>query len=231
MKNFKLTLMALLVGFVFFGLNSCNQTSEPSTATTFDSPEWMVEYPDASAGDIIGGTLDQPFGLCDEANDVRMMNGDDRRGGDDRMTDKRKFMPLARVLRQLGLDDAQKELLQGFMFDYRICIRESVMDLREAEQALMAPFNERRREIFAAYKNGDITREEAMLQLQTLREEIKAALEENDFRLQACEAMKECQKAFFESIRSMLTEEQQVIWDEWVANLPDRPCERPTDRG
>jgi len=135
-----------------------------------------------------------------------------------------RFMPLARVLRSLNLTADQRDQLKDFIFNYRLCLRDAIIKLRETERELISGFKDKRDAIITAYRNGEITREEAMDQLMELRDSIRETLRNNDARVIACEAMKLCKKDFFASIRGMLTEEQQAIWDEWVSNLPERDC-------
>ena len=174
--------------------------------------------------ELIEGTIDYPFSLVQENQDLRFC-------GPEMMSKKkfqqrRKFYPMARILRSLELDDLQREEIKDFIFDFRLCHQEVILNLRESERDIIEPFNEQRRTIFEAYKNGEITRDEAKEQLQLLTQEVRQALQDNGARVIACEAMKECRKALFEKIRTILNEDQIVEWDEWVSNLPEVDCER-----
>ncbi len=235
MKRFKLTLLSVFALALLVGLNSCDKGNLPTEGdwNLFDSPEWLAPEPDASPVEINGGTLEQPFDICPVEQDVRLYdpNGGDRgghgKGGDNGdMMGHRKFMPLGWILRQLELDSLQIDQIKGFIFDYRLCIKENVMNLREKEKELLEPFNERRKEIFEAYKNGEITREEAAQALLQLHQEIIEVLSQNNFRVLACEAMKDCRNQLFENIKTILNEEQLVKFEEWLSKMPEVDCER-----
>lgn len=232
MKQLKITLLAVFALALMVGLNSCDKGEIPTNGEwyLFDSPEWLAPEPNASPVEINGGTLEQPFDLCPIAQDVRLYNpnddgrGGNGKGGDNGSMGKRKFLPLGRILRDLKLDSNQVELVKGFILDYRLCIQENVMALRERERELLEPFEAQRRAILEAYKNGEITREQAYEQLQQLREQIRQVLEENNFRVLACEAMKDCRNRLFENIKSILTQEQLARFEEWLSKMPEIDC-------
>ncbi len=225
MRSYKTLILATLTLVLMLGISSCNKSDSPtdSSWSMYDSPEWQIPEPDNSAADIIEGTLDRPFDLVSADQDVRFCDNTGMYNSK-MFQERRKFMPMARILRSLQLDDAQKELIKGFMFDFRLCHKEAMMDLRETERDLLAPINERRRLIYEAYKNGDITREEATEQLKLLAEEARQLMQENTARLDACEAMKECRRILLENIGGVLTEEQLVKWNEWISRLPEIDC-------
>ena len=87
----KLALLVLLAASVVV-IFSCSKSDNAvnTNSNNFDSPEWMVQEPNASAAETIGGTLDKPFELVPQDQDIRMMDGDQRGDGmGDRMTDRR----------------------------------------------------------------------------------------------------------------------------------------------
>jgi len=225
MKNYKLILLAALALTFMLGISSCNKNEGPtdSSWSMYDAPAWQIPEPDNSAADIVEGTLEKPFDLVAAGEDMRFC---DNTGmyNNRKFQEKRKFMPLAKILRALQLDETQREQVKGFMFDFRLCHKEAMLALRESEKAILEPFNEQRRLIYEAYKNGDITREEAAAQLKTLAQEVRQALKDNPARLVACEAMKECRRILLANIGSILNEEQLAKWEEWLAKLPEIDC-------
>ncbi|MFC2131120.1 Spy/CpxP family protein refolding chaperone [Bacteroidota bacterium] len=227
MKNYKSALLTALAFVLLIGMSSCNKEGGPAEGEwgeMFNGPEWLVQEPDISPVEVMNGTLDRPFEMVHPDYDVRFLNGNGNDGK--KGMGKRRFMPLGRILRSLELTEEQIELVKGYMFDYRLCIKDIMMNLRETERELLAPFHEQRKIIFEAYKNGELTREEAKAQLQELAQQVRETMQNNPLRVQACEAMKECMKLMQANVGSVLTPEQLVKWEEWIANLPDKPCER-----
>lgn len=231
MKKFRSVTLAVLALTIMLGFSSCNKGDIPTEGSTdlFGGPEFLAPEVDNSAGEIIGGNFENPIELVGEEADVRLC-GDKGRGGNpgmgSGMGNKREFLPMGRILRNLELDQAQIELIKAIMADYRLCVKEKTLLLREKEKELLAPFNEQRRLILTQFKAGEITREEAAAQLKVLNEQVRELMSQSDFRVQACEAMKECRKLMFDQIRATLTAEQQVKWDEWVSKLPEIDCTR-----
>jgi hypothetical protein len=214
---------ALLTILVF---QSCNKddSSTNSNWSIFDAPEWYAPEPDNTEAEITEATLEQPFDIVSEENDYRLCDG--TRKNDKVLKEKRRFYPIARALKNLNLDDIQKEQVKGFLFDFRLCIKESVMKLRESERELIVPYNDKRKIIYDAYKNGDITRENAIEQLKELAKELKEELKENGLRMKACEEMKACAKISFNNIKEILTSEQLEKWNEWQEKLPEIDCSK-----
>ena len=249
MKRVSILLTAFAL-VLMIGLSSCNQDGGPlgEGYNLYDAPEWQAPAADNSPVDITAASLNTPFQIVPLNEDYRclsdvdlmdggqngggmmnggMMNGkgNDHRGNDHMWKGHRdRFMPLARVLRSLNLTEDQRSQLKDFIFNYRLCIRDAVIQLRKSERELISGFKDQRDAIIAAYRSGDITREEAMTQLMALRDSIRETLRNNDARVIACEAMKACRRDFFKSIHDMLTPEQQAIWDAWVSTLPVRDC-------
>lgn len=226
MKFYKTTFLAVMSIIIITGLSSCNKgdSGTNSNWSMFDAPEWYAPEPDNSQADLVEATLEQPFDIVEADNDYRLCDG--TRKNDKTLKERRKFLPLARVLKSLNLDDIQKAQMKDFLFDFRLCVKESVMKLRESERELLIPFNQQRKLIYEDYKSGKITREEATTQLKQLAVEVREVLKENGLRVQACEEMKECMKQLFRQIETILDEKQLKTWNEWLAKLPVVDCSK-----
>lgn len=227
MKNYRTLMLASLTLVLMLVISACNKNEGPTNGSwsMYDAPEWQVPEPDNSAADMVEATIDVPFSLVAEGQDVRFC---DNTGmyNTQKFQERRKFMPLARILRALELDDIQKEQVKGFLEAFRLCHKDAMMALRESERAILQPFNERRQNIMEQLKNGEITREEAQRQLKLLALEAREALKNNPARLEACEAMKECRRVLLAAIGGILTQEQLVKWQEWLSKLPEIDCTR-----
>jgi hypothetical protein len=227
MKNHKSVLLAVLGMILILGISSCNKDEGPTEnrIDIYATPEFQIAEPDNSPAEIIEGDLENQFALVEQNEDYRFCDNQQMMNGK-KFQERRRFMPLARILHVLQLDEEQREMVKDFMFDYRLCIRESIIKLRETEKELLDPINEQRRAILEAYKNGEITREEAQIKLRELAIQARELLKENPARQIACEEMKECRRLLLENIRSILNDDQIEKWDEWVSRLPEINCDR-----
>lgn len=225
MKNYKTLILATLSLMLILGISACNKSEGPTNSSwsLYDAPEWQIPEPDNSPVDIMGGDMDKPFDLVPANDDIRFCDNTSMYNMK-QFRERRQFMPMARILRALQLTDEQKEQVKGFMFDFRLCHKDAMLALRESEKEILAPFNLRREAVLTAYKNGEITREEAAAQLKVIAQEAREALQNNPARLTACEAMKECRRQLLANIEGILTPDQLVKWIDWVSKLPDIDC-------
>lgn len=225
MKNYRTLILATLALILMIGISACNKSEGPTNSgwSMYDAPEWQIPEPDNSPADITPATLDNPFSIVSESEDLRFCDNTGMYNMK-KFRERRQFMPLARILYALELDDAQKAQVKDFMIAFRDCHKNAMLALRQSEQEIIQPFNEQRRTILEQLKNGEITREEAQQQLMYLNLELRQQLQNNPERLVACEAMKECRRILLTSIEGILTPEQLVKWLDWISKLPDIDC-------
>lgn len=229
MKSFRIGLMAIMAFVLAVGLNSCKEDPVTSEDNMYEAALWMAPEPDNSPALISDASLEQEFDIVQEELDYRYCENTSLYGKPE-FKNKRDFLPLARILKSLDLSDAQKESVKGYLFDFRLCMKEAIVDLRQSEKLILKPFNEQRKAVVDAYKSGTITREDAMTQLKAIGTDAKAALKANNFRNIACEAMKLCRKNLLDNIGSILVGDQIAKWNEWLAKLPDKPCSDGVNR-
>jgi hypothetical protein len=160
--------------------------------------------------------------LVSPTNDCRF--ADQEMMGQKALMLKRQFIPLAKILRALKLDETQKVQVKGFVVDFRLCIKDAILTLRQTEIEILTPFNQERKQIYTDFKAGLITREDAVAQLKVIAQNARQALKDNNARIIACEAMKECRRLLLEKIRGILNADQLTKWDEWIAKLPVKDC-------
>ena len=223
MKKSTITMAAVLAAFLMLGLSSCKDEPVASDDNPYELAIWMAPEPDNSPAVITEESLEQPFDLVQEELDYLYCDNTSLYGKPD-FKNKREFLPLARVLKSLNLTDEQKDKVKGYLFDFRLCMKDAIKDLRQSEREVLKPFNEQRKAVVDAYKSGASSREDAMAQLKVIKTAAKEALKANNFRNIACEAMKLCRKILLENIGSLMEGNQIAIWNEWLAKLPDKPC-------
>ena len=130
---------------------------------------------------------------------------------------------LRHFLPDLGITFEQIELIRGFVRDHIERIIPELRGLREVNLPILEEANRKRMAIMEALRAGEITREEAVQKLVHLMIETRLAIRNNPDNQQFLMAICESKKQLFADIRSVLTEEQQPIWDAWVASLSG-PC-------
>jgi len=130
---------------------------------------------------------------------------------------------LREILRDLDVMKEQMRQIRQFIRAHRECVKDPLEGLREANAGIIANANEQRKAILQALRNGEITREEAMQQLKQLSEATREAIRNNPASQPFLQAICECTTALFDNIRSVLNEDQQARWDQWVLTL-DGPC-------
>jgi hypothetical protein len=126
--------------------------------------------------------------------------------------------PRARpILRWLGLDRDQRMLFRDAMIAGRDCTRPVLDEMREANQDVLADANEQRMAILQAYDDGEITREEAEVQIRELSQATREAIRNDPENAQFKDAICLCRSETIDAIRAILDTEQQGVWDSWVA--------------
>jgi hypothetical protein len=223
MKKSKLALSAIFAVVIMFGLNSCKDEPVTSDDNPYEMAVYMAPEPDNSPAVVTEATMEQPIDLVQEDMDYRMCDNTMIYGKPD-YKNKRQFMPLAKILKSLNLTDNQKEQIKGFLFDFRLCIKDAVKELRLTEKEILKPFNEQRKAVVESYKNGTITLDVAKAKIKEINIAAKAALKANDARNIACEDMKLCRKNLLDKIGLIMEGDQIAKWKEWLDKLPDKPC-------
>ena len=130
---------------------------------------------------------------------------------------------LGRILTKLHFTEDQRAQLHELMSAHRECVKEPLNTICETSRELIKDANEQRKVILATLKEGEVDREEAREQLRELSESTREAIRDNPENEEALEALCACKLDLFENIRSILHEEQQLLWDEWVSGL-EGPC-------
>ena len=130
---------------------------------------------------------------------------------------------LGRILRELDITPVQMGQIHDFILQHRECLQEAFRGIWEVNQPIIEAANQERLRILEALRNGDITLEEARRQLWELSLRTRHAIRTNPANEPFLQAICECTRILFESIRSILNPAQQELWDQWVANLPG-PC-------
>lgn len=145
---------------------------------------------------------------------------------------------LGRIFSQLNLTAEQRAAIELLKQQHRDCEQPILEMLRASERAIMESFKAQRKAIEDAVKAGTKTRDQARTEMRALEMAQKEALKNNPARATAEAALKVCRDTFHANIRALLTAEQQVTWDAWIANpngggpvKGDKGGEKPGDKG
>ncbi len=145
------------------------------------------------------------------------------------------MFPLGRILKQLNLTDEQKEQVRTFLQEYRDCVKNAMMTLRQSERQIIEQANQERLQIRERLQNGEITKEEAYQLMRQLNERLRQALMNNPVRQEVIQMLKDCYSTLIDNIKSILTPEQLQLFEELLAKYAggqrdDRPGKGPGTR-
>lgn len=235
MKFHRMHLTLLLLTLFIVIIVGCQDdagVTTPQTETQFGTAEYaLYDFEDALLL-FEDATLDRPFEIYGpEFGDGSAPAPGPGEGGPNGRHGRLGHGPrpdrpgahLGPILRELDLTDEQREQIRDLMVQYRACAEGPLSEFRELNQDILEQANSDRRAILEALRSGDLTREEAYAQLQDLIARTREAIESNPENAAIHEALCDCKLAHFEAIRALLTSEQQIVWDEWIAEL-DGPC-------
>lgn len=135
------------------------------------------------------------------------------------------------TFKKLNLTGEQQGAIDILIQQRKACEDQAIAAVRAAEQAVLAPFKAERQAIEAALKAGTITREEAHTQMQGVDVRQKAAMQADATLTAARATLKGCHDTFNVAVRALLTAEQQVIWDNFLANPPAKDGDKGRDKG
>lgn len=196
----KTKLFLMILGIItIIGLQSC---SKDNPVTTEDAL-YSATLPDAdeTASDVTEATTTEPCAMVTPASDERRLNDFG-----------------VRVLRRmLKLTDEQKAQIRTFHQQHEQCFKTIRDTLRASERAIIAGYKPQYQTIRDNLKNGVIDTATAKQQLKDLTAQLRAELKNNPVRAWAKDEFIKCRQAFYDNVRSILTDEQKAILEEWIA--------------
>jgi polyhydroxyalkanoate synthesis regulator phasin len=212
-QNVFRTLAMVALTVISLGLVACSEMgsnpAEPmaifsNVETTFDLNGQPVEFSDA--------TLEIPMVVRERPSD---------KGS------KGPRNPFERLLGALKLTDEQKAQVTDLLAAHKACATAALEALKAAERAIMEAAKASRDEIKAGVEAGTITRDEARQQLRDLNKATREALKNLPEREAARTALKNCDDTFLAALGSILTEDQKVILEKYIASRNARLGDGP----
>lgn len=224
-KYFGFTAISLLL--IFSACNNQEEVTAPNT-TDFDSPQFaLIDFSDAQNA-VEDATLEKDIVINDQLINYSFMDGGLRQGNP--MMNGNPWMErfdfgkhLGRIFHQLNLNEEQKIAVKELMKTYHDGNKLLVKEFREANKSIIESANAARKEIRDAVQAGTLSRADAKKQLDDLNKSTKEAIAANAASLQIKEKMCDSQKALFDAIKALLTEEQLTKWDTFVSKMKT-PC-------
>ena len=233
MKKSSVGLMAVaLVGLV--AMTGCDSMPVEPAAPMF------AEVTETSSFEVLESSYILTDATLDE--DAQMLRdgrkrgpGNDREdrgpGRDDRKSDSAHPHPFGRLMAALNLSADQAVAVRSLMEAHRTCVRAAMEVHRAAMDELLADAKAQRASIKAQLEAGEITREEARAALRELNASVREAIKTSGLREQAREMMKACDDEFYAGLNEILTDEQKVILERWLARGTGRGPDRGPGRG
>ncbi|OGU61228.1 MAG: hypothetical protein A2X64_06610 [Ignavibacteria bacterium GWF2_33_9] len=196
------------------GLTSC-QNSDPISSeydtTNFDYVSFgtLVEQIDLSTP-----SLDQPMYVENSMDGEKIRHGG-MFGGNTPM------YRFHHILDSMDLTEEQLASIDAFFALHIDCVTSARQTFANAVASIVEAANIQRQAIIDQYKAGEIDRETAKILLNQLKIDTKTQIEESGAKDILLAALKLCTDSLIENIKSVLTEEQLTLFEEWLANQPE----------
>jgi hypothetical protein len=137
------------------------------------------------------------------------------------------------LLVKLNLTPEQKPVVERLLAQHRACVESCVQGLKNAEREILMNARTQEEAIKTKVKNGELTKEQGRLQLRQLREETQIKLKALP-KERVRECVKSCDTTFIQQLKEILTPEQKIILEKWVASREKRGTtddKKPGGRG
>lgn len=130
-----------------------------------------------------------------------------------RLRDYVKAHSFVACLHRIKLSNDQIAATKKAMASYEDCKKSAVTRARDIYAKLKASYKEKADRLLAAYKNGDITKDQLEAKMKDLRIAFLKELRSLQLQDKVQDAFKKCYRSFLEDMHSILTEAQ---WKQFV---------------
>lgn len=209
----------IVISFLTIILIGCQERMEVNSpsADKFASQEYAIFDFEDSMNGLMDASIDLPMNYSDPLENGMIFRHDTSPGKNGRH--------LFHILKKLNLSDEQIVQVKNFFGAHKECVSEPHRAFKAAATPYIKAANEKRREILAKVKSGEITRERAKELLSQLNMRTKELIQSDPDVQAAQRKICSCKLTLLSSISSILTERQLTIWNEWVDGLRG-PCFR-----
>lgn len=215
MKSLKLTLLALLaVGL--FGLASCEKFNNPvdDSDDVIETGSYIMTSYDVTDYEMTDASLESDFQFIPILDDSESLLREPKK--DD--NPKRPKTPFDQIFRKLGLDSTQMAAMKAHFDAHRDCVRGWLEMLRESQMEILQAAREDVKAIRDAYKAGEMTKEEAVAAIREINAATREALKNNPMNELVRAGLLDCNEELMANIKSELTADQLVMFEEWLAS-------------
>ena len=133
--------------------------------------------------------------------------------------------PFVDLIRVLNLTPEQKPLVERLLIQHRECTQSCIQTLKTIEREILMNARIEEKRIKDAVKAGTITKEVARRELAQLKQSTQEKLKtlpKNKVR----ECLKECDTQFLNSLKEILTPEQKIKLERWIASRQKRGTDK-----
>ncbi len=137
------------------------------------------------------------------------------------------------LLVKLKLTPEQKPVVERLLAQHKSCVEACAQGLKNAEREILMNAGLQEESIKTKVKNGELTKEQGRLQLRQLREETQMKLKALP-KERVRECVKSCDTTFIQQLKEILTPEQKLILEKWIASREKRGTtddKKPEGRG
>jgi hypothetical protein len=204
----------ILIAAITLGLSSCTNNDPISTNPGNNSPV-IPEY--VSAGtqvddlQISEATMDNPAKLQNDMEPERLQRGMQFCQREPQF----RFRP---IFQNLNLTQTQLDSIKVFMQEQNDCQRIARAEFYNTIIVFIDRANTQRQAVIDSAKQGLLDRQSAMQRFVQINREMHLAIANSGAQQTLRTALQACTETLFANIRSILTTEQLVKWDTWVAN-------------
>ncbi len=223
----KRTLLLVAAVLMTFALYSCDK--ENLAGVDFGADKTQVDYfvqldESDNLNDVYDATLETDMHMSPAPFEGSMMMHKYKGNKKDKTPPQgKRFFKFGEIFREMNLTEEQIALIPDIISDHYLCIFDAKLVLRTALEDVFTQANADRLEIITAFRNGDITRDEAKAQLQTLNETTRETIQNSEAHAAFEAAMCACFNEMIESIEAMLDATQLEQWNTWLETT-DHPC-------
>ena len=129
--------------------------------------------------------------------------------------------PFVDLLRLLNLTPEQRPLVERLLIQHKECTQSCIETLKTAEREILMNARLEEQKIKDAVKAGTITKEVARRELAQLKKSTQERLKALP-REKVRECLQGCDTQFLNSLKEILTPEQKIILEKWIASRQKR---------
>lgn len=129
--------------------------------------------------------------------------------------------PFVDLLRLLNLTPEQRPIVERLLIQHKECTQSCIETLKTAEREILMNARLEEQKIKELVKAGTITKEVARRELAQLKKSTQERLKALP-REKVRECLQGCDTQFLNSLKEILTPEQKIILEKWIASRQKR---------